>query len=162
MSYNHWVSVCSYSWFFKKLKLSLDTERNAKTNILFWHFPVTASGHGRQSSAIKVIGIFLGKHYQAFHAVSSMCVGSLSWSQFVRVSASGGKKKEALPERRYSDVFYLSVKYIQRGGSLSKELGSMKWSKTHTPYWTACPRYRNMCACGLYMLIMQHVKANCT
>lgn len=99
----------------------------------------TASGHVRQSNAIKVIGVFLGKHYQAFHAVSSMCVGSLSWSQFVRVSASGGIK-EALSERRYSDVFYLSVKYIQRGGSLSKELKSMKRNKTHTSYWNSLPQ----------------------
>lgn len=51
----------------------------------------------------------------------------------MRVSASRGIK-ETLPERRYSYVFYLSVKYIQRGGSLSKELKNMKRNKTHTSY----------------------------
>lgn len=65
------------------------------------------------------------KNYQAFHAVSSVRAGSLSWSQSVRVSASAGIK-EALPERRYSLVFCLSVKCFQRAGSLSKELKSMK------------------------------------
>lgn len=40
------------------------------------------------------------------------------------------KEKEAPPERRYSDVFCLSVKYIQRAGSLSEELKSMKRNET--------------------------------
>lgn len=46
----------------------------------------------------------------------------------MRVSASA-EIKEAVPERKYSDVFGLSVKYIQRVGSLSKELKSMKRNK---------------------------------
>lgn len=50
------------------------------------------------------------KNYRAFHAVSSMCAGSLSWSQSVRVSASA-EIKEALPERRYSDVLFVSEVY---------------------------------------------------
>ncbi len=47
----------------------------------------------------------------------------------MRVSANGGRKG-ALPERRCSDAFCLSVKCIQRGGSLSKELKSMKRNET--------------------------------
>lgn len=43
----------------------------------------------------------------------------------MRVSASA-EIQDAVPERRHSDVFCLSVKYIQRGGSLSKELKSIK------------------------------------
>lgn len=47
----------------------------------------------------------------------------------MRVSASGGIKG-AFPERSHSHVFCLSVKDIQRGGSLSKEFKSMKRTET--------------------------------
>lgn len=76
-----------------------------------------------------------------------MCAGSLSWSQSARVSASA-EIKEALPERRYSDVFCLSVKYIQRGGSLSKELKSMKRNETQHFMLNSSPQIQEfVCMC---------------
>lgn len=76
------------------------------------------SGHMRQSNPIKFISICWGKHYQAFHAVSSACAGSLSWSQSVRVrnrKKNREEKKKTLFLREGIQMRFVCQWRISRG-----------------------------------------------
>lgn len=85
--------------------------------------------------------------------VLDLCPGVSLWG-WVQVQ----KEKEAPPERRYSDVFCLSVKYIQRAGSLSEELKSMKRNETQRFMLNSLPQIQES-VCMRARLCGQWVKS---
>lgn len=102
------------------------------------------SGHVRQSNPIKFISIFWGKNHQAFHAVSSVCAGSLSWSQSVRVSASAERKRGSSWKEVFRRVLFVSEvypegwKFVRRIKKYEKKWDSTLHAKQLAPDTRIC------------------------
>lgn len=113
------------------------------------HFAVTVhQGHVRQRNPIKFYQYLPGAKIKPFmlslQCVLDLCPGVSLWGV-----SSSAEIKEALGEKSHSVVFCLSVKYIQRGWRLSKQLKSMKRKWTpHAKQLAPDPRdcmHVNMC-----------------